>query len=108
MKLTYDHHEFSQRVREISDYDKLTELGFTTQTLSGIFFPSDANSLLRFCAENPEYHLTSSLGNCIIVNRYEPQGKTFKLAEGDRDPEYALDASSVVKGVLSMFLRHPF
>ncbi len=104
MKLTYDLHEFSRKVKTISDYERLVELGFTTQTLSGIFFPSDIPALLAFCEENPEFHITSGLGEGIIVNRLDPRGKSFKLAEGNNDPDYALDASDVIKRVLPVLL----
>ncbi len=105
MKLTYDFKEFFQRVKTISDYYRLWDMGFRTQSIAGMFFPTDVPELLAFCEEDPRYHLTSALPGGIIVNRYDTRGGCHKLAEGDNDPDYTLNSIYALQMVLPMFLH---
>lgn len=101
MRLTFDNSEFIRRVRWISDHERLERLGFTTCSPMGSFFPSAAQQLLDFCAEHPEYHVVSYLGDGIFVNHYDPNAGVYKLADGDKDPNYKLNAMQAIRGVVS-------
>ncbi len=106
MKLFDDHMEFARAVKQISDYVRLCEMGFTTHSLTGSFFHADVPELLEFCRENPEFHITSMVDDGIIVNRYDPNGGVFKLAEGEKDPDYAFDVTPITQMVLSAFFKN--
>jgi len=78
--------DFNRRVGLISNYDDLEWLGLTGHCFAGSFSRKHLPDLLRFCAENPEYHIVTCDGPGRSVNRLLPDRDFYKIANGDKDP----------------------
>lgn len=99
MKVTTDYREFFDRTGIILFPVRLRELGILTNDVSGTFFSEDVDELLDFCSSNPRFHVVTYLGEGFYLNRYDVRGFLFKLAEGESDPSYVLDARPFIRSV---------
>jgi hypothetical protein len=80
--------EFDKRAGKLKFFD-FDQIGIKPDTLSGIFYRPRIAELLKFCHENPEYHIVSMTKNYAIVNGYTSKGCFYFLAEGDTNPRLA-------------------
>jgi len=78
--------EFYDRVGIVGSYKELAWLGFELDNFGGIFRSKDHPQLLRFCEENPEYHVVTCTEPGRFVNHYVPNQRLYKLAKGDSYP----------------------
>lgn len=101
MRVTYSYAEFSKVVKIIIDPVRLKSLGLEIDDVMGSIWPSEMDDVLDFCAKNPGFHIVSCMGEGIFFNRYDARGKSFKLAEGDNDPNYMADRRHVYKWLFS-------
>lgn len=101
MRITTSYSEFVRDVKIIFDPMRLKSLGLELGEAMGSFWPSEMEDVLDFCAQNPEFHIVSSMGEGIFINRYDTRGKLFNLAEGDSDPDYMADRRHVYKWLFS-------
>lgn len=81
--------DFCEQVRLLRQRDKLWALGLDPKSISGIFDRDDLRDLAAVCMEHPAYHVVSFLRGSLVVNRLEPAGFMFFLAEGNKDPSLA-------------------
>jgi len=85
IELMVDGTEFQNRVKVVYYIDELMWIGLTPFNLIGDFCDDDAETLLKFCAEHPEYHIVSCDGE-RVYNRYVAELRSFYLAKGERNP----------------------
>ncbi|MBM4253795.1 MAG: hypothetical protein FJ146_17650 [Deltaproteobacteria bacterium] len=84
-------YDFSRRVGLIKNYYDLERLGLTGHDFCGKFPSCFLPRLIRFCKENPRYHVVSSDGPGRLINRLV-EGKCFYLiGNGDKDPALELN-----------------
>lgn len=103
MKVTRDIHEFYRTTGIIVLRPRLRELGFLTNDVTGTFRPCEMDDIRDFCAQNPAFHVVTYLGLGLYINRYEIRGNQFKLAEGNANPNYMLDARPFIHFALPGF-----
>ena len=56
----------------------------------GSFWDKDIPTLEKFCEENPEYHIITSVETLVTVNRFVKGGQGYYLGDGDDNPELSL------------------
>ncbi|MCX6106204.1 MAG: hypothetical protein NTY08_10285 [Proteobacteria bacterium] len=83
--------EFRARVGLVDDYFELEWLGFKLDNLCGIFRSADLTPLIEFCSNHPEYHIVSTIAPGRYVNKYVPDGCSYALANGDKNPTIMLN-----------------
>ena len=83
--------QFHLRTGMILCLDRLTAMGLTPRLPVGSFFEKDTESLLKFCEENPQFHIVTRMSAALRINRYVPGGRRYYLAEGDNDPSLRLE-----------------
>jgi hypothetical protein len=76
--------KFATRV-EILQMDELSEIGLTSDSANGIFFPEKIPSLLEWCANNPRYHIIS-LKDKVHFNCFVEDAKWYYVGAGSNDP----------------------
>ncbi len=91
VELMVDIHQYFRRVGMISDFRELAWLGFDMGIYLSIFPQHLAAQLLTFCRENPEYHVVTSVDPGRWVNKYVPDCRCYKLANGDKNPNLVLN-----------------
>lgn len=105
MRVTQNAYEFYEETGMITDPDRVSELGLFTDDICAAFEPEAVDALLKFCSENPNFHIVTALEDATLyVNRFEENGCLYKLAEGNADPNYMLDARPVIQNILSAFM----
>ena len=82
---------FYQRTGIVYDYQEIEWLGFALDNFVGIFTVKELPSLLKFCEENSEYHVVTCTDPGRHINRYVPDHKTYRLANGDKNPNLVLN-----------------
>jgi hypothetical protein len=97
MKVTTDFSEFFDTVGLIIDQRRLRALGLQIENVTGTISPHEIEDVLDFCAQNPQYHVVSMIGEGIFLNRYDPRGDRFQLCDGDNDPNYMADRRHIFK-----------
>ena len=75
--------KFSKRVGMIDFARDVEPLGFKLSSVSAIFGEKELKALIRFCDENPDYHIVSYVGPYIYRNKYIPRCFPYFLAHGD-------------------------
>ncbi|MBF0441361.1 MAG: hypothetical protein HQK54_05605 [Oligoflexales bacterium] len=90
LNITDDHSLFVKKTGMLCRPHQLIELGFRMDNISCMFWESEAEALLQFCKENPEYHIISAT-NGRFENRYVPSRNVYMLAKSDKDPNFILD-----------------
>ncbi|MBM4253978.1 MAG: hypothetical protein FJ146_18580 [Deltaproteobacteria bacterium] len=100
VELMVNRREFFDRVGMVTNYYELEWLGLSGHDFCGLFLDSSFPELLKFCGENPDYHLVSSVGVGCFVNRIEEGADFFMIAKGEKnqnlelnyllDPQWAL------------------
>ena len=91
IELMIDIHQYFRRVGMISDFRELAWLGFDMGIYLSIFSQHLTAQLLTFCRENPEYHVVTSVDPGRWVNKYVPDCRCYKLANGDKNPNLVLN-----------------
>lgn len=99
MNVTCNYHSFCRQVGMIFHVPDLKQLGLQTENIGGAFRGDDVDDLLDFCAQNPQFHVVTSLGKGMYVNRYHSKGLSFFLANGDRSPDLMLNASFLLESM---------
>jgi len=84
MRLIKELSEFYETLEPISGEDNC---GIVPCLNSDRFFPYRLKELLKFCAENPGYHIATQIDSFTTVNKFIESGKAFYLCTGDFDPE---------------------
>ena len=84
---------FYDRTGIIVDYQEIEWLGFNLDNFVGMFGQEDLAALLKFCEENPEYHIVSNTELGRSINKYVPDRKIYQLANGDKNPNLVLNWS---------------
>ena len=97
VELMVDIHQYFRRVGMISDFRELAWLGFDMGIYLSIFPQHLAAQLLTFCRENPEYHVVTSVDPGRWVNKYVPDCRCYKLANGDKNPNRVACGAGVVR-----------
>ena len=87
-----EHNRFCKRVGRVWLYHILSFLDLEPDALSGHFEPRKVQTLIDFCAGNPEYHIISC-NDHKIYNKYIPHANCYYLADGDHDPDLLFDFS---------------
>ena len=83
--------DFNRRVGLITNYYDLEWLGLSGHDFSGLFRSRFLPQLIRFCKENPEYHILTSDGPGRLLNQLV-EGKSFyMIGDGDKDPALVLN-----------------
>lgn len=79
----------------VVDYKSLAALGLEPNNLFLCCFHRDRVAELRsFCLKHPEYHIVSSLGGKMYLNRFAPGATLYFLAIGDSNPKVVYSSSS--------------
>lgn len=79
--------DFYMKTGIICWYEDLENLGLTPRTVTGTFIAPDVPTLQKFCEQNPQYHIVSTISELKKVNKYLPGNHTYKLANGDSNPD---------------------
>lgn len=77
--------EFHDRVGTIDYYEDVEALGLHPRNALGAFKGIDGDFLLRFCENNPDYHIVTRLSAFHTVNRFVRGDFIYNLALGDSD-----------------------
>ena len=85
-----EHNRFCKRVGRVWLYHILSFLDLEPDALSGHFEPRKVQTLIDFCAENPEYHILSC-NDHKIYNKYIANANFYYLADGDQEPDLLFD-----------------
>ncbi|MBM4253599.1 MAG: hypothetical protein FJ146_16650 [Deltaproteobacteria bacterium] len=93
IEFTTSYEEFRDRVKLICSYKEIEWLGLEPKSISGMFFRDDATTLLRFCRENPSYHIVTITGPTRYENRFIADQRIYLLAQGDSNPQLLLNWS---------------
>lgn len=102
MRIFYNMREFYREVKPIDDMrDRLTNLGLMPFSVTGWFWERDITILLKACECHKDFHIMSAIGDGFMINRYEQGATLIKLAEGNMDPDLALDISKEYKAFCS-------
>ena len=89
--LYFKSRDFYQRVGVINNFHELEWLGLAGHDFSGTFGSWMLPELIRFCRDNPEYHILSSNGPGRVVNQLLEGKVYYMIANGDRDPTLTLN-----------------
>lgn len=84
-------YQFHLRTGMILCLDRLASIGLEPSLLIGGFFEADVAILLKFCKDNPQYHIVSIISAALRVNHFISGGKCYYLADGDDDPTLRLE-----------------
>ena len=113
IEFTFSMDEFERRVGLISDYEELSWLGFNIDNFCGIFHPWRLAELLDFCRLNCDYHVVTGIGPGRYINRCVPDGGSYFLARGTKnpglmvnyllDPEWPLILEDGISAALAVF-----
>ena len=90
VEITDDIHIFFRRTGLLYLTEQVEWLGFRLNNSLGVFNESQAQMLVKFCEQNPEYHIISGTGPGYLENRYVPGHRTYYLAKGDKSPNLVL------------------
>ena len=88
--ITDDYYLFAKKTGMNLTREQLDELGLPPGDIGNMFFEKSTSMLLRFCSENPKYHIVSASRGCF-ENRYVSGRNIYKLADGDKNPHLVLD-----------------
>jgi|LauGreDrversion4_2_1035121.scaffolds.fasta_scaffold15541_7 hypothetical protein len=86
IELTTSFEEFRDRVELICSYKEIAWLGLEPQSICGMFFSNDVDTLTKFCAENSGYHIVTCTDGTRFENRFIPGYQIYLLASGDKNP----------------------
>ncbi|MCX6107586.1 MAG: hypothetical protein NTY08_17315 [Proteobacteria bacterium] len=89
-EISDDLHTFFKRVGKVWVYDELKFLDLEPEMMTGEFRCYSVQSLIDFCASNPEYHIISRK-DCKVYNKFMPEARAYYLADGDAEPELFVD-----------------
>ncbi|MBM4253979.1 MAG: hypothetical protein FJ146_18585 [Deltaproteobacteria bacterium] len=78
--------DYFDRVGVVKNFYELERLGLTGHDFCGCFGTDLLPSLKMFIAENPTYHIVSSLGEGRVVNRLCENARSYLIANGDSEP----------------------
>lgn len=87
-QLNYDFHK---KVGSLGWYEDLEAIGITPRDAVGTFGSSDTTMLLKFCKDNPQYHIITRLSAAKTVNKFVNGNYIYTLAAGDRNPNLELN-----------------
>ena len=91
IELMVESDRFNRRVGLITNYYDLEWLGLNGHDFCGGFGSQHLPQLLRFCQENPDYHIVSCDGPGRCVNRLLLEKDFYMLANKDKDPALVLN-----------------
>ena len=77
--------EFWKRTAILVDYE-FEDVDLIPSSVFG-FDRHRLDELVRFCAENPDYHIISLVNACLYFNKIMPNASTFYLGQGDSNPD---------------------
>ena len=90
-EITDDIHIFFHRTGIIFLADNIKQLGLDSADFRGHFDANGIEELNIFCAINPQYHIITMTQPGIMKNRYLDGNRFYFLADGDKNPNLALD-----------------
>ena len=82
--------DFCRRIGMILWHERLHDLGLSPRCVMGSFWGRDIPTLEKFCEENREYHIITTIEPLNTVNRYIQGGLNYHLGDGDDNPELSL------------------
>lgn len=90
-----DHNQFCKLVGKVWLYPILNFLDLEPDALSGHFEPQKVQTLIDFCAINPEFHIISC-NDHKIYNKYIPNANCYYLADGEQNPDLLFDFTTLL------------
>ena len=86
MKVIRDFKEFYIRVKPLR-FDQFDGLGIDPSREFGDFYVDRLDDLLKFCKNNPQYHIISNLSSGVSLNSPSLAAYSYELGQGDSDPD---------------------
>ena len=84
-------YQFHRKVGMILCIDRLTAMGLCPRNAVGNFWKCDVGTLLDYCKKNPEYHIVTIIQPGLEINRFEPDGFRYHLADGDANSQLSVE-----------------
>ncbi len=78
--------EFRRRTSVLVDYE-FEDVNIIPDSIIGVFNHHRLEELLKFCKENPDYHIISEVSYSLYFNKVLPQAEQFYLGQGDANPD---------------------
>ena len=96
---------FRRRIGTISDYEVLRFYGLEPLNIAGSFGREHLPQLVELCEAEPSLHIYTRLSD-RVVNKIDPMGLIFGLADGDPDPSLELLDPKELTQQLSAMMDH--